>query len=369
MTNAGQHPPTVDSAPSASNMPGGLNVTSSFRLGLWGTAGAGKTTYLTMLYEALADDPQITVVADRSAREFAEVYRGDIKERGQFPSATLRHATLDMLHYSIYPEPEHSEDRRKPFKLSFIDAPGGYYENLDGNDTVQSQMTILDFLSNCHGIIFLLDPERIEGPDAHNYRRLLDTLMQHMVDRTLQNGHGPRPEQYMAFCVTKIDEEKWWQDHDKPDLLVERIIGQDMFRQLSTQYCQKERYKCFALSAIGRRRDPNNSSSSLPNVETIAPTAGPQQPGVPPAAARRPAIVQPIVSRPQAIPPPTPPSGDGLDAVFRSQGRDEPPANLNTNTKRIIQPGEAIKPVGLIEPIHWLIAQIHIRPPDISPRG
>lgn len=341
---------------------------SFFQIGLWGTSGAGKTTYLAMLYEALANDAGITVAADQHARAFARTYRGDIKDRGQFPMGTLPRDSLDQLHYSIYPELDGPNGEQRPFDLAFIDAPGGYYENLDGSDTVQGERTILDFLMSCHGIIFLLDPERVEGPDAHNYRRLLDTLMQNLVERSLKNDHGPRPQQYMAFCVTKVDEETWWSERDKPELLVERIIGKDMFRQLNTQYCRKGRYHCFALSAIGRRPDPNDAHNLLLNVEKIQSAPTPKSQDTLSHVSSRPRI-QPVAARKRVEPEPSVSDADDFDASFRSKDPDELPSPVNSSPKRIIERGEAINPIGLIEPIHWLIGSIHAEPPDIQPRG
>jgi len=353
-----------------------------YKLGLWGTAGAGKTTYLAMLFEALALDPAVIVVPDEGARTFAEDHRSEIRDRGLFPTPTQRRESLDVLSYMIYPSNTAQQGGGKDaphYVLSFIDAPGEYYENLDGSDAVNSKITILDFLGSCDGIIFLIDPERVEGPGQSNYRRLLDTLLQRLQARSIAQNRGPFTHHCMAFCVTKVDQEPWWQDYDKPEQLAERIIGKNMFQLIERQYCSPKSYKYFALSSIGIRPDPVNPDRLLPNVEPIAPPDGSQQapaagqashalPAAPPSTIR-PGILRAAGPTVQHTPPTQggPVAKSAKDAVAAAFGVSETlarPVNPRQDERRIISPGDVINPIGLMEPVIWLIRNLNERTKD-----
>ena len=92
-----------------------------FKIGLWGTAHAGKTTYLAMLYHSLlSKHDEWTVTADEDSRQFVEKAFEAIMNNRTFPEKTV-----ESRLYSYTVSHKHQP---KQFTLEFRDAPGELYE-------------------------------------------------------------------------------------------------------------------------------------------------------------------------------------------------------------------------------------------------
>ena len=72
---------------------------AAFRIGIWGTTGAGKTTFLAMLYDSLLLRPGWTVAADGKARTFVTGQLRNIRTKGRFPPPTEVTAEADNFRY------------------------------------------------------------------------------------------------------------------------------------------------------------------------------------------------------------------------------------------------------------------------------
>lgn len=348
---------------------------SAFRVGIWGTTGAGKTTFLAMLYDALLLRPGWTVAADPKARQFVLNHLKTIRQHGRFPAPTEISPELDIFRYILQDEsrPDDGADFRQ-VSLDFVDAPGEFYESPHQPDRrVNNELDILDYLSSCHGIIFLLDPDRTTAEDdrdaeeaADDYRTLLLDLMMEFQERARQSGVSDdlRLEQYMAFCVTKIDKEPHWSRRKSPQDLAAEVMGDTMYRMLSANFCKPNRFGFFASSAVGRVQDPETKEWRENVVYPHRAEA---------ARARVPVVTTTQVG--QAYEPAPEPGDDspgaGSERAARSvwapggNGRDQQPADFSP--ARIAR-RQAISPFNVIEPLDWLIDNMRRQPPRIAPR-
>ncbi|MFQ5612369.1 MAG: hypothetical protein ACE5H9_09575 [Anaerolineae bacterium] len=345
---------------------------SAFRVGIWGTTGAGKTTYLAMLYDALLLRPGWTVAADPNARKFVTHHLRTIRQRGHFPAPTEIGPELDIFRYILQDEKTASDGYDfAQVALDFVDAPGEFYERPHQPDRrVKDGLDILDYLSSCHGIIFLLDPERTEGEDeddeageqADDYRTLLLDLMMEFQERARQSGATDdlRLEQYMAFCVTKVDKEPLWGRRKSPQELAQEVMGDTMFRMLSANFCKPNRFGFFASSAVGRYQDPETKewreNVAYPDQVRLARSA--------------PAVTTTRIG--QAYEP----DQEAETSVTRSdlagastwapEGNGHGGEEAGFSPVKIVR-RQAIQPLNVIEPLDWLIESMRREPARIAP--
>ena len=164
------------------------NPSKDIRIGLWGSASSGKTTYLAMLHEALELSPEWEVTADKKALTFVRKQL-DRLDGGYFPGYTEKQQEIEMFSFML--RPQFDNKYKGKIVLSFIDAPGEFYESPKPNVRVVNQrgssagksleeteipMDIVDYLISCDGIIFLLDPEH-SGKGKKAYATMIKDLI------------------------------------------------------------------------------------------------------------------------------------------------------------------------------------------------
>jgi len=227
------------------------------QLGIWGTARAGKTTYLGRLYTELLKSEIWTVYASKESLDYINKIVDGL-EKGTFPVPN-NPLTKKLKQYDYRLTGE-----KQPFKginlmLRFIDAPGEFYEDPEkGKGTVEVEgqkvsIDILEYLSGCHGIIFLLDPEQESLPENKKLSSILRKLMQDFHHRYInQDAKITKLQQYMAFCVTKVDKGNFWQESKDPEKFVKRIMGTETYKYIKNNYCLEPRLNFFPVSSIGR---------------------------------------------------------------------------------------------------------------------
>jgi hypothetical protein len=321
---------------------------SSIRLGIWGTSEAGKTTYLAMLYDQLLRSPEWSVAADERASTFVEDQLHTLFNAGLFPPATEALNELDVLTYHV--------KARKPMPrglaevvISFVDAPGEFYEDPVGTGgRVNAGMDIIDYLASCHGIIFLLDPQRGGQRASADYQSMLMKLFMAFQRRTARPGGAMchKLEQYLAFCVTKVDREPFWSRRDAPDKLAADVLGTRLVEMIETTFSDQERFKFFATSAIGRYQEPGGKGWT----ENVRLAQGP--------AATAPA--QNVQGAQNVWIPTAPAAGDWMPQAA-------PAARLAAEPASIIR-RDQIAPLGVVEPLSWLLSSIGKRRPNITRR-
>ncbi len=347
------------------------------RIGLWGTSRSGKTTYLAMLYSALEDSEEWTVQAgDDHADYFIDTHISDI-DAGNFPPATQITGNLNIFTYILRPQ---FSQGTGSVVLNFIDAPGEFYEDIRGNaaQTVQiheaqnNQDTsgdIVDYLRSCHGIIFLLDPIRSKE-QGESYKTLLSRLFREFQKRSRKNDKDmdTKLQQYMAFCVTKVDKEEIWSQGKKSADLAKDVMGEQLFKKLRTNFCIQGRYEFFSVASIGRYLDETDGklkeSVIYPDIPDSSNTSDPQAP-----QASQP-FTQSVYSdgydpdSPLGTPNAPPSSGsaseDDWDSINQTSTTPEPPSIPLPTIKTDVN----YEPFNVISPIKWLIEGLQKNPPS-----
>jgi hypothetical protein len=228
--------------------------------------------------------------------------------------------------------------------LDFIDAPGEFYENIMSNDAQvidnhndSESMDIVDYLVSCDAIIFLLDPQRTQQ-DGQAYSTIIRNLFFELKERSRHPEiKFNRLPQYMAFCITKIDREEFWNQGENSGLtsrdLTEKIIGTKTLHKLENNYCMKGHYNFFSLSSIGRYRDEYGYLKE--------------------------AIIYPEKESPQTESLPL--SQTNLTPISRfvtGVNPSEETPKLIINKQPRIKEDVILQPIGVLEPINWIIQQI-----------
>lgn len=357
------------------------NSPSEIRLGIWGTIGSGKTIYLAKLYEALLESDDWVVTADKKAREFVEEHLRDMdnsNKAGLLPLPTEKtRREVEIFRYTLIPQS--SRVAKSNIVLSFIDAAGEFYENrlhantkvvrkkeqvLNPNEKIleEEYRDIVEYLMSCNGIIILLDPKR-SSKEGESYRTLLFDLFNEFQERSRNlNINLDRLEQYIAFCVTKVDDnDELWQKGQNPQQFAQEVMGQKMWKSLINNFSyveldkkkrkephKKNRCEFFAVSAIGRYQDPDSKkwckALDKPNQENPQPWQG----------------TNPYEGYDPDFPAQPKDTGSNSSGSFGGFGLENNTQN-NSKPQRseiTIKQGVECQPINLIEPIEWLIKGI-----------
>ena len=361
------------------------NPSQDIRIGLWGAASSGKTTYLAMLYEALEYSRDWEVTADKNALQFIRKQSDDI-EAGHFPGRTTAQKEIEIFSFTL--RPQFDNQHKGSVVLSFIDAPGEFYERPRPDVRVVSKrstsasksmeeagpfMDIIDYLISCDGIIFLLDPERSEkGKKA--YRTIIRDLFLEFQDRSRNPAlKSEKLQQYLAFSVVKMDKMDYWdRRNEKPSQLAKEIVGRQLFDKLANNYCYvderdftKNRFAFFALSSIGRYEkekgvwemvvgDGSQPVNTEPETNPSYEGAGGYDVWSTPSYEPSPYEQEPASNFEQ-------PNNGGLDDAFGSRF-DEPPED-DAYAQPTIDREKDSRPFNVISPLEWLIKSIHANPP------
>lgn len=351
------------------------------RLGIWGTSGAGKTTYLTRLYGALIQSGRWEVQIDDNAERFINQNLAKI-DGGEFPERTRVRPgePLPIYSYTLIPKPSNNITN-KTVVLRFIDAPGGFYEDLndyEGEELVsdgenESSMDIVDYLLNCHGIIFLIDPMRTRK-DGESYFMLLGKLFRKMQSRQqLKNPNqtNAKLEQYAVLGVTKVEIEEFWQKAVFAVKFVLEILGsQASLDWLSNFFWldknkvnpnkgtsrpnKKHRCEFFSICTIGGYRDKDGKL--LPGIVKISPNNQPSNI----SNSNEESIFQQLgSSSEQSISN----INDDVESLFGDN--TTPLEYIKDEDNILIKINEILIPFNVIEPIEWLIDGIQRYRPSL----
>lgn len=328
------------------------------RIGLWGTSGSGKTTYLAMLYDALENSEKWTVEAgDDQADQFIDAQISRITDTGNFPLATQPTANLDIFTYILKPQ---SYNGTGSIVLNFIDAPGGFYEDIRGTaqqvQIGEEQGDIVEYLRSCDGIIFLLDPIRSKR-QGESYKTLLLRLFREFQKRSRQKDIDTKIQQYMAFCVTKVDKEGIWDKGPNSDLAKD-VMGEQLFKKLRTNFFLDGRYEFFSVASIGRYQDKDGKWKEAVIYPDI-PETQPSQPPQPSPQGGYSGGYDPDApsGKPNASPSSSSSSDDDWAEMNKTSNPEPssiplPTINMDVN----------YEPFNVITPIEWLIKSIQKQP-------
>ncbi len=247
------------------------NHSHDIKLGLWGVAGAGKTTYILQLYQCMSNDSSgfNIIPSDDISENFIRTRLAELAtNRFIIPTAPGDEKFITYVIETLYTLTP------KTITLSFIDASGTYYSQLGSYTNIEDVMNIkvagdkslVEYLSDCSGIIFLLAPE-IDLINAESHQLMIPNVLQLLRRYAREQGQPlgsqNRLQQFMAFCVNKVDKAEYWESRDNPKDLVKSILGTAVDRLNAHCYYNERRFeqsehnrcKFFAISAIGRHQD------------------------------------------------------------------------------------------------------------------
>lgn len=329
------------------------------RIGLWGTARSGKTTYLAMLYHSfLTLHDQWDIRASPEAMAFIKQTFETVFVRKSFPEKTAQ--TTEYVFTVTHKQNVHLE-----FDLTFIDAPGELYERYyDENSRPVQQIVpqsstaerrtnltpqqMFERLSECDGLLMLIDPAWQASPKNQGtvmYGSLLFNVLNDFK-RLRQSQGGKAP--LIGLCMTKADGDPDLYRRILPDPATECYraksfppntpvtqrptcegrcsifdqIGKVAMRDQLPSVQPNARVQCFLLSSIGRTHPSNTSNVSSQRVwaRRITPT------------------------------PPVLPNGQSAQADHRPQLM----AHDTYEPDSICDPN-AIEPRQLLDPIIWMM--------------
>lgn len=361
---------------------------ADIQLGIWGTTGAGKTTYLAMLYDALERDNNWRVGVVKKAREFAGTHRKTIRIDRIFPAPTPVPDQLETLDYTLI-----NQGSGKRTVIKFIDAPGRFYEQIKKTPTIVKQENkstdskqefedIVDYLRACNGIILLLDPDRMTEK-RDDFLSMLTELFQEFYERENQENENrdnifDKLKHYIAFCVTKVDRQKIWSKGQESKKLVEEVMGEDTLMRILNNYVEENRCEYFSVSSIGCYKDkqgnwhsavdePGSSTTSQENSGSSTSCQENSSSTIPQEdndIGRFLNIKSPIedISSSQAVPNDIEHSTslpEDPDPYAPAPARSTQTNIEDLNQRQVrIKPGVEIKPHNVIAPIMWLIENI-----------
>jgi hypothetical protein len=355
------------------------------QLGIWGTTGAGKTTYLGRLYTELLSTHKWIV--DASPESFK--YINDIVEaleNGNFPQNTPE-TTSEIPGYEY-----RLTGKTPPFKgvnvtLCFIDAPGLFYEKpekgkakvkLNGQKVL---IDVLDYLSGCHGIIFLLDPDPKRLPQQKKLSIVLLELMQEFQKRyqaQFQDKKARQLQQYMAFCVTKADKGDLWNELHDPKNVAKRIMGDTVYNGLQNTFCLPKRFEFYPVSSIGRYQEGKDGSwkqaVNYPQQNDPDPTNNQSNEVSEPQKPLSDMWEEMTNEKPYEFESQEKPTNQEPESSFTDSSNDnnyglspsspnEPPRPSEENPTFDVEKNPV--PINILEPIEWLIQGIRANPPSL----
>lgn len=288
------------------------------RVGIWGAAGGGKTTFLAALPLAVLSAPDengswtISGATDE-ASEFLLEMTQLLDHEKRFPQSSQLGMPLSW-YIAGEPRPRPAQrrgwgllpgDRRTgdqseiEFVLDLQDMPGGWFV-LDRKQDEEIKETVLNKLADADGLLYLFDPVRdvTKEEDEQGNFRYFQSVLEHLMTRLRRDGKLVRNRlpHHVAVCVTKFDhpalfnaalKSDWASTHPVtnqpyiPDRDASKFFGwlceqtagsgADRVRRALEQYFLADRVAYFVCSAIGFRLDEHGAfdPSDYANVVTV----------------------------------------------------------------------------------------------------
>lgn len=355
-----------------------MSSLKQFRLGIWGTSGAGKTTYLTQLYKTLEGERgwRVEVVG-----ESIGFYKKNISRirQGHFPDRNPPSETdngVNIYQYRIYHYDPKLNRKEIEINLDFIDIPGEKFHGHHGMRQFEEvkiklggqdkEITLMEYFLGCHGILFLLNHkwERENSSNEKTQYEILEDLFLLMRDKQSafcrQKKKKNILEPYVAFVVTKADQQEIWQSGLSDLELVQKILGvgatldwlDSYFHvnlpKLERQHAKNEyqhpskdnRCQFFSVSSIGLYQNAKNEFVS----GVITSTTEDDNPQGKERVSTRP---NRHGLRPREVPDSPMSDFDDEETIPRRPG-------ITSNINKIKQ-GVRLTPWRVIDPIEWFI--------------
>ena len=242
------------------------------RIGLWGPSGSGKTAFLAAINIAIKqyDDAQwlIAGMNDDTTRFLIEGTE-QLESDHVFPDATKATRRLSTLMIRDAPQAGGMFRRRwlgmQELHLDLIDPPGEILnarpsvpaggsadENrfeTDGSDPLddgeplsedQDPDELINSLAACDGFLYLFDPitERNEGNARSNFQGTLLRITKQVARSRKRRMAGGKLPQYVAVCVTKLDDPRVYRTAKAGGLLT-YDYGENNFPQVPDEWAME----------------------------------------------------------------------------------------------------------------------------------
>jgi hypothetical protein len=177
----------------------------AIRIGVWGSARSGKTTFLAALRIAAIKSRLPIAGRDEASSAFLSRSTDQLTLHRKFPAPTQTAAHLSWsLSCSLSGDSGRTRSPREAlssFLVEFQDPPGGDF--LAG----QVNEVVLQHLAECHGIIYLFDPITEADPFAY-FHEPAERVTGAVRDAgRLDDGRLPH---HVAVCVTKFDDARFF---------------------------------------------------------------------------------------------------------------------------------------------------------------
>jgi energy-coupling factor transporter ATP-binding protein EcfA2 len=211
---------------------------SMSRIGLWGSPGSGKTTFLAALNIAVQQMPTEQLMlfgTDDASTDFLVDNTARLTRDRMFPDATVIGQQLSWVMRMEKQVPVRGKFYRQTMttvpvemNLDLLDEPGasfrdtpvgggaagsganaaalGYDDDEDDDaGPAATEDNVMDQLAGCNGLLLLFDPTR-EWREGDMFNYFQGTLLR-IAQRRLPGPTGPggRLPHFVAVCVTKFD--------------------------------------------------------------------------------------------------------------------------------------------------------------------
>lgn len=236
-------------------------------IGIWGPKGAGKTTYLSVLYhDCLANNWKMKA-ADEESDEFRLTNYTLLFEEGVYPIAT-RQQDVGVYTYDI--SREGSLGVVQTYRLVLADASGEWFENPVQMKNLFPEVAVnpYDRLTKCDGLVLLLDPDEVRQEQQKHYvtiSRALGALERAASHNSINKPISPT----MAVCFTKMDRERYQYtidiSEDKMNEFARRVLGAHIYKDILNA-CEPNRVKFFGCSSIGIQNGKHHPSDETHNT-------------------------------------------------------------------------------------------------------
>lgn len=354
------------------------NHSHDIKLGLWGVPEAGKTTYIFNLYQCMSKEGSGFNInlSDDISEDFIRKRKSELGIFGYIKGTALgdeKFITYEITTlYTLTP---------KTITLNFIDASGTYYYQLASYTKIQDvrdikvvgNQSLVEYLSDCDGIIFLLAPD-IDLTNAASHQLMIPNVLQ-LLRRYAQEKGQPlgsqnRLRQFMAFCVNKVDKAEYWESRNDPQNLVKSILGTAVGELNNHCYYNEEKFeqsehnrcKFFAISAIGRHQDESgawvesmdypDSGNTNDSSRTTSDFFWDDEPET---------TINEEMETPNEVEDATRPSLQIFGG--RKKPSSQPMDSSQSSEQKIGQPmlksGVNPEPFNVVEPVKWLIRKIY----------
>lgn len=299
---------------------GGIEWPAGTRLGVFGHANSGKTVYFTVLNEEskIARDLQISVTDNITAGEFLKHYR----EIWGLGTTSDVGTAVDTRGEKTFPEPTQVDkllqfnailDGKKKVSVVAYDYPG---VAVDIEERSEIAAKVTDFFVNCDGILFFFDPKNL-GAELVTQSHVAAFV--NMLER-LAPLHKRLPIP-VALVITKAD-------------ILDGFVGEDQAILLKPEqeHLLSENFELFLEAILADNRIAANSAwaGTVRNI-----------------LVKLREFLKVVVGR-------------TLDfQVFFTSNTGFEPEKIGTDIGRsIYKPPEKISPVGVKEPVYWILSSI-----------